>query len=489
MLTWFGWRKRCLAAEAKVAYLEAHLAQQEARIATLEADNARLTQALAAAHKHSGNSSKPPSSDLVKPPAARRQRGKRHRGGQKGHPWNEPLAFQPEQIDDQQDYRLERCPIDPTHRLTPTDHIHQTLYQVELVDHPVRIVAHVAYQAWCEDCHRYHTAPLPTPVIQAGLLGPRFTSLMCYLKGKLHGSYSGLQDFCAAVLGVPVSRSYLVNVLYKGAQAFAAPYQELVALLPQQKHQNIDETGHKHNGQRWWIWCFRAAAFVVFLIRPSRGAEVLEDILGADYAGLLGADFWGAYRKYARQCGVRIQYCLAHLVREVKYLCEFPQACVQRYGRGLLAGLHLLFTTLHRRDQLRPTTVARRLRAAQTQIMAAALDPQTHPERYGSESIPRLIQSLVKRFAQHGEGYFHFITHPEIEPTNNSVEQAHRFVVTDRHITQGTRSPRGQEICERLWTVMGTCALQHRSPFEWISQAIEAYFQGRTAPSLLLNSS
>jgi len=227
----------------------------------------------------------------------------------------------------------------------------------------------------------------------------------------------------------------------------------------------------------------------VFVIRRSRGAAVLEDILGADYSGLLGADFWGAYRKYARQCGVRIQFCLAHLVREIKYLCEFPQACVQRYGRALLAGLHALFHTLHRRDQWRAATVERRLRAAQTQIFTAALDPQTHPERYGGEAIPRLIQTMVKRFEQHGEGYFHFISHPEIEPTNNSVEQAQRFIVADRHITQGTRSPRGREICERLWTVIGTCALQHRSAFAWMNQTIEAYFQGQSAPSLLLNSS
>lgn len=489
MLTIFGWRKRCRALEAENAQLRTRVVQLETQVQTLHADVARLTQALAVAHKHSGNSSKPPSSDLVKPPAARRQRGKRKRGGQQGHPWNEPVTFPPERIDERQEYRLERCPIDPSHHLVPTDQIHHTLYQVELVDQPVRIVAHVAYNAWCEPCHRYHTAPLPAAVNRAGLFGPRLTSFMCYLKGQLHGSYSGLQDLCAAVLKVPVSRSYLVKVLHQGAQAFAAPYEALVGLLPQQPHQNVDETGHKENGQRWWIWCFRTVAFVVFLIRPSRGAEVLTDILGADYSGILGADFWGAYRKYARQCGARIQFCLAHLVREVKYLCEFPHAGVQRYGRRLLAGLQVLFNTLHRRGQWGPTTVERDLLAAKAQIFSAALDPQAHPERYGGEPIPRLVQTMVKRFDQHGEGYFHFITHPEIEPTNNACEQAHRFVVTDRHITQGTRSARGREICERLWTVMGTCALQHRSAYDWMCQAMEAYFQGQPVPSLLLNSS
>jgi len=71
------------------------------------------------------------------------------------------------------------------------------------------------------------------------------------------------------------------------------------------------------------------------------------------------------------------------------------------------------------------------------------------------------------------------------EPTNNLAEQAVRFVVIDRLITQGTRSKKGRETNERLWTVVGTCALQGQSAFEFILQAVHAYFQNDPAPSLL----
>jgi len=62
-------------------------------------------------------------------------------------------------------------------------------------------------------------------------------------------------------------------------------------------------------------------------------------------------------------------------------------------------------------------------------------------------------------------------------------------VVMDRHMTQGTRSRRGRDFCERIWTVMATCALQKRSAYHWMHQAIFAYFNGRPVPSLLLDSS
>jgi hypothetical protein len=154
----------------------------------------------------------------------------------------------------------------------------------------------------------------------------------------------------------------------KAAQAFAQPYAQLLSLLPQQVHLNADETGHKENGRRYWTWCFRAKAFIVFEIQASRGSDVLFDLLGQNFQGSLGADFWGAYRKYAGQCGVLIQFCLAHLIREVKYLCEFPDPSVQRYGQALLARLKELFDALHRRAELSSKAFALALATAEAKV-------------------------------------------------------------------------------------------------------------------------
>ena len=86
---------------------------------------------------------------------------------------------------------------------------------------------------------------------------------------------------------------------------------------------------------------------------------------------------------------------------------------------------------------------------------------------------------------KHGEGYFRFITSSGVEPTNNSAEQAFRFVVIGRLITQGTRSLRGRLASERLWTVLATCRIQNRSAFEWMLQAITAHYKKQQPPSLL----
>ena len=96
--------------------------------------------------------------------------------------------------------------------------------------------------------------------------------------------------------------------------------------------------------------------------------------------------------------------------------------------------------------------------------------------------------NLARRFRKHGASYIRFITTPGLEPTNNLAEQAIRFVVIDRKVTQGTRSTTGQRWLERIWTVMATCAQSGRSVFTILHESLSAYFAGKPTPTLLLDS-
>jgi transposase len=135
---------------------------------------------------------------------------------------------------------------------------------------------------------------------------------------------------------------------------------------------------------------------------------------------------------------------------------------------------------IHRREELWAAEFQRRLEAARAEVLAL-----------GTQDVPgtRASANLAKRLATHGESYFRFITTPGVEPTNNLAEQAIRFVVIDRRITQGTRGERGDRWCERIWTVMATCHQQGRSVFAYLEAAVTAWFAGDEAPSLLPRAS
>ena len=167
---------------------------------------------------------------------------------------------------------------------------------------------------------------------------------------------------------------------------------------------------------------------------------------------------------------------MAHLIRDVKFLTTLPDASVQTYGTRLREALRALFGVIHRREQLTAQQFQSQLEAARAEVLRCATsDVPASPH----------CRNLAKRFETHGESYFRFITTPGVEPTNNLAEQAIRFVVIDRLITQGTRSEKGNRWCERIWTVIATCTQQGRSVFEYLEAAVGAWFAD-TAPPMLL---
>ena len=182
---------------------------------------------------------------------------------------------------------------------------------------------------------------------------------------------------------------------------------------------------------------------------------------------------------------ITVQFCIAHLIRDIKYLTGLRDAETKAYGEKLLAAVKDMFRIIHDRENLAPDAFDHAMERTRQAIMEAALnDVPSRLDKNGKE-MKREAFNMAKRFRDNGKAYFEFITAPGMGPTNNLAEQAVRFVVIDRRITQGTRSEKGRETNERLWTVVGTCALQGRSAFEFILQSVRAYFQNEPAPSLL----
>jgi transposase len=459
--------------------LQGDLDAQEARLKALEATVARLQEQLAAARKNSSTSSKPPSSDIVKPPkpAPPEDQEGRHIGGQRGHPKHERAAFPPELINGGCfDHHIDHCP-ECGHTLQPMlTVVPRVIQQVDIQDVPLEIQEHRGHSAWCSHCDKVYEAPLPIEIVRGGLVGPRLTTVIAYMKGVCHASFSTIRKYVRDVLGLTISRGLLAKIIAKVTEALEKPYEELLAGLPEEPYLNVDETGHKQNGDRQWTWCFRAALYTLFKIDPTRSADVLIEVLGTEFNGVLGCDYFSAYRRYLREFDVRLQFCLAHLIRDVKYLTTLPNAGDRAYGERLREALRELFGVIHRRDQMSAEDFQRQLQGARVEVWWC-----------GTHDVPatQAGRNMAKRFKDHGECYFRFITTPGVEPTNNLAEQAIRFVVIDRLITQGTRSEKGNRWCERIWTVIATCMQQGRSVFEYLEAAIGAWFTG-TEPPLLL---
>jgi transposase len=466
-------KKQLAERERLIKQLEERIEHLTEEKKAMEEENKELKSELARVQTTSRNSSKRPSSDIVKPRTQRRGSGRKI-GAQPGHKMHDREPFKPEEIDRTVHHALTCCPdcqgaVQKCRGMLPA-----VVQQMEVVTKLIDVTEHKGDWAWCEKCQKL-CCPLPAEVEAGGLCGPVLTAWIGYLKGGCHASFSTIRKFLRDILGVRISRGMLAKVVSKVSGALADPWEELRQVLPLAKVLNVDETGHKDNGHLYRTWCFRAREYTLFKITESRSTAELLEMLGADFGGLIGCDYFSSYRCYMEEFGGVLQFCLAHLIREVKFLLELPDAETKAYGQRFLDSLRDLFTIIHKREKMPARGFRQRLEAQRETIIRTAVN-----------NVPtsREAQNLAQRMWKHGDSYFQFITTPGVEPTNNLAEQAIRFVVIDRHVTQGTRGEQGRNWCQRIWTIMATCAQQGRSAFHFIHDAVQAYFNSSPAPSL-----
>src|SRR3954462_10874071 len=221
----------CVRLQAQVDALTVTVAELQAALAQVQAQ-------LAAARKNSSTSSKPPSSDIVKPPKPPPPQGqdKRRIGGQPGHPKHEQIAFPPEAINGGSfDHRLDACPT-CGHDLRPALTIApRVVQQVDVREVPLSIQEHRSHPGWCPRCQKMHEAPLPPGIRRGGLVGPSLTTLIAYLKGACHASFSTVRKFLRDVVRVTISRGELARIIGKVSRALERPYEELLEDLPDRK--------------------------------------------------------------------------------------------------------------------------------------------------------------------------------------------------------------------------------------------------------------
>lgn len=441
-------------------------------LAKLRQEIQSLREEIAQLKKDSSNSSKPPSSDIVKPAKVTRKLvRKRKRGGQRGHTKFTRGPFEPDQVDEVIEYELD---AKQAKGLEPLDEWF-VIGQIVLPEKMYKVIEHKARKYLDPVTGKIHIAAIPDEIRKGGLLGADVTSMVAFMKGRCHMSYTTIMEFFGELMKLKVSRGMLCKATQKTSKALKQSYEQLAGHLPNEPQVNIDETGHHDDGKLHWTWCFDTADYSLFKIDESRGCKVLEEMLGEDFIGVIGADYWGAYRKYARLFDVRVQYCMAHLIREIRFLAEYNVKKVSKWANELLKWLKKLFDTLHRRGKLTDKGYLHSMEKIKEGFLSRVRKTPDH----------KLAKKLARRFkGKAAEDYFRFLSEPNLEPTNNGTERQIRPVVIDRRITQGTRGDAGMRWCERIWTTIATCKKQQRNVFDFICESVVAHWSNKKQPSL-----
>jgi transposase len=443
-----------------------------------------LERQLALRQQNSTTSAKPPSSDGLagrQRERGRRKKSRRKPGGQAGHPGHcRPLV----PIEDVQEVvvvfpdacrhcqhglpaRGRQVIGEPRrHQVTelPPVEAHVTEYQCPAVV--------------CPACGQTTQAPVPDEVV--GQFGPQLTALIAYLTVVCRVPRRLVQALLEGALQIPISLGSTQTAWEEASVAVAAPCRELEQALPHQPVVNGDETGHRTNGDKRYLWALVAPAFVVYRIAKTRGAAVLSDLLGRVFAGILCSDRFVTYTSYHKG---RLQFCWAHFRRNLLSAQALAQTRGgQRFCREALALEKRLFRLWHR---LRADPTVRGGPLTRQQLIEKVFPLERQFFALGErhlDSADKDVRNLATAlFADH-EHFFVFVHHEGVEPTNNRVERALRTAVQWRKIMFGNRSEAGELAVARLLTVTRT---QQLNALAYLTAAVRCHRRRQAVASLL----
>jgi len=477
-------REELIERDKKIADAEKQIADAEKQIADLE-------RKLALRQQNSTTSSKPPSSDGMageqRPRGSRRKKSRRKPGGQPGHGgrWRglAPLS----RVDELKKVFPTRCRHCDNRLLSgmPTEGDPRRHQVTELPPIKAHITEYHCHRVVCPECGKTTQAELPRQAHRH--FGPQLTALIAYLTVVCRMPRRVVQEVLEQVLGIPLSLGSIQNSWEEVSEAVADPCAELERQLPNEPVVNSDETGYRTSGEKRWLWALVAANFVFYRIAASRGAEVLVQLLGEIYVGILCSDRCPTYLKYHK--GVS-QFCWAHFKRNILGVLEIGKTTdAERFCRDALA-LHARLFRLWHRFRAAPGVRYGPITRDQLITKSIPLEKKFYAlaDRY-LDSRDKDVANLARALLQHFEKFFAFLRHEGVEPTNNVAERALRCAVQWRKISFGSRSAQGEIAVARLLTVTRTCRMQNRVPLHYLATALRSHRAGLAVPSLLKTAS
>lgn len=432
---------------------------------------ARVAELEAKLGKNPNNSSKPPASTHPhdKPPPAK-TKSKRRRGGQPGHgKYERPLLATEacQSVVPCLPRECRRCG-NPLSGTDPEPLRHQVWELPEIQPIVTEYQRHrLVCSCGCSTC-----GELPAGV-PSGQAGPRLIAFTALLMASFRQSKRRAALFLSMILNQPASAGWMVNLQNRAAEAIAPAYQELAKQLPSQSVLHGDESPTKQGQAKAWVWTFVATTFTLFACRLSRGGDVVRDLLGAIWDGVMHCD---RARMYWSCCG-RLQWCWAHLKRDFQALIDSPCTVKKRLGHDLMRETKKLFALWQR---VRDGTLSRRAFRRRMQPIRQKIDSYLLRGYFDARTA-----GFCKELYDHRDRLWTFVDVDGVEPTNNAAEQALRHAVIWRKLSFGTQSADGSRFVERMLTVIETCRRQKRNVFTWLTEAVSAHYQGQPGPSLL----
>lgn len=320
------------------------------------------------------------------------------------------------------------------------------------------VTEHRRYTAVCPHCHRKAHAKLPGGSSKKTSYGPKLQALVIYLSVVQSVTFERIAETMRDVFCVKsFSEGTVKNILERNAKKALPVYTALLEYIGKEEAAGMDETGVYINKLLCWFWCLQCEKYCYVFADRSRGIKALEEhgILPYLKRLILYTDRHSTY--FTLEVSGH-QVCLAHLLRNLQYLCDINKeqqwaGCVQEVLRD----------AIHTWNESRQGVPGTEVRKSFEERMDRLLDEDVG--HYGKE-----FQTLQNGIILCKDYLFTFLDHEGVPHHNNSSEGAIRILKVKTKVSGGFRTQAGADQYACFHSILETAKRNGASKFGTLYQ-------------------
>lgn len=391
--------------------------------------------------KDSSNSSKPPSSDISKPKRTQslREKSGRKTGGQPGHKGTTLLMIDtPDEIVELKPDYCNRCGCNLENEESNFESGRQVIDTPPVK--PV-VTEYQNYRKLCPKCGHKQLSDYPLGINNHVQYGSNVEAAIAYFSVYQYVPFKRLKECMQHIFGLEISQGSIANILERMSSKSQTVYNKIKSTVMTAKQIGSDETSAKVNGKNWWVWVWQTPYSTFISVSQSRGSKTIEKLFPSGFNNaVLNSDRWAAQLKTNAKGH---QLCIAHLLRDLKYLLELEKNDWAGQVKKVLNEALKLKNECLEYSRGDPDTIQLERKL---DILLKANIPKTN-----NKKTLAFQKSLIK----HRKSIFTFLYHSGIPPDNNASERAIRNIKVKQKISGQFKS--GQNYFCILRSVVDTC--------------------------------
>jgi transposase len=418
--------------------------------------------------KDSGNSHKPPSTDIAPPKRNQslREKSGNKPGGQPGHQGHTlKMSEHPDEIVDHTPCTCDKCGRDLS------GVAEEMIEERQVVDIPIvkpHYKTHRVYRKQCS-CGHITESPFPAGVNAPVQYGNNVEAMVAYLHARQYLPVARMAEMLEHLLGLPIGEGSIINIIARFAEKSEVVYEDIKNKVFEAACIGSDETSCKVNGRKNWFWTWQNALITLIVWAKSRGSITIEQTFpeGLPNAVLVSDRLSAQLGTIAKSH----QVCLAHLLRDLNFIEQSYDCQWAKDFKTLIKDGFELDRKLLPEQYCLPNQQRDALELRLQQLLEQPL-PVGHCKAI----------TLQKQLKKIPGSILLFLHHADVPAHNNGSEKAIRNVKVKQKISGQFKSEEGAKAFAIIRSVIDTAIKSGKEVFEELSQIAHSNIS-RPAPA------